>query len=233
MPKFNKPLNIKFSRTFNRDKVFSVTVTKEPSGHYYISFLSQANYKRLPSKNDKVAFDSGIKTNLSVYDGVKHQGFNLPDLKFLFSKIKKTQKALSRKAKGSKNRNKQRVKLAKLYAKKENKVNDFYHKISSTIVHENQMIVVEDLNFTSMKTIDSNNKVKGKNIRKNLKKVSLSKLYECIEYKAKWYGKTLIYAEKYYPSIKKCSTLNCDYINHELKLEDRTWICPKCKVNHD
>ena len=90
LPKFNKPLNIKFSRTFNRDKVSSVTVTKEPSGHYYISFLSQDNYQRLPSKNNKVAFDSGIKTNLSVYDGTKHQGFNLPDLKSLFSKIKKT-----------------------------------------------------------------------------------------------------------------------------------------------
>ena len=100
--------------------------------------------------------------------------------------------------------------MAKLYAKKEHKVKDFYHKISSTIVNENQMIVVEDLNFTSMKTIDSNNKYQGKNIRNNLQKVSLSKLYQFIEYKSKWYYKTIIYAEKYYPSSKKCSTLHCD-----------------------
>ena len=233
MPKFNKPLNIKFSREFNRDKVSSVTITKEPNGHYYISFLSQDNYQRCSSINNKLAFDSGIKTNITTYDGTQHQGFNLPDLTLLISKVKKAQKSLSRKVKGSNNRNKQRIKLAKLYAKKENKVNDFYHKISSTIVHENQMIVVEDLNFNSMKTIDSENKYQGKNIRKNLQKVSLSKLYEFIEYKSKWYGKTLVYAEKYYPSSKKCSTLNCNYINHELKLEDRTWKCPECGVVHD
>ncbi len=123
--------------------------------------------------------------------------------------------------------------MAKLYANKENKVNDFYHKLSSTIVHENQVIIVEDLNFNSMKAIDSNNKYQGKNIRKNLQQISLSKIYNFIEYKAKWYGKTLIYADKYYPSSKKCSTLNCNYINHELKLEDRTWKCPECGVVHD
>ena len=72
-----------------------------------------------------------------------------------------------------------------------------------------------------------------KNIRKNLQKVSLSKLYQFIEYKSKWYGKTLVYAEKYYPSSKKCSTLNCEYINHELELEDRTWLCPDCGKVHD
>jgi IS605 OrfB family transposase len=75
--------------------------------------------------------------------------------------------------------------LARLYAYKENKVNDFYHKLTSTIVNENQMIVVEDLNFNSMKSIDSNNKYQGKNIRKNLQQISLSKIYNFIEYKAK------------------------------------------------
>ena len=233
LPKFNKPLDIKFSRDFDRDKVSSVTITKEPNGHYYISFLSQDNYQRCSSINNKLAFDSGIKTNISTYDGNKHQGFNLPDLTSLISKIKKAQKSLSRKVKGSNNRNKQRIKLAKLYANKENKVNDFYHKLSSTIVHENQMIMVEDLNFNSMKSIDNHNKYQGKNIRKNLQQISLSKIYQYIEYKAKWYGKTLIYADKYYPSSKKCSTSNCNYIHHELDLKDRTWKCPECKTVHD
>jgi len=233
LPKFNKPLDIKFSRTFDRDKVSSVTIIKEPNGHYYISFLSQDNYKRCSSINKRIAFDSGIKTNITTYDGTQHQGFNLPDLTLLISKIKKAQKSLSRQVKGSNNRNKQRIKLARLYANKENKVNDFYHKISSTIVNENQMIVVEDLNFNSMKSIDSHNKYQGKNIRKNLQQISLSKIYNFIEYKAKWYGKTLIYADKYYPSSKKCSTLNCNYINHELDLKDRTWKCPQCGVVHD
>lgn len=128
--------------------------------------------------------------------------------------------------------------MARLYAYKENKVNDFYHKLTSTIVNENQMIVVEDLNFNSMKenysALDNDEeKSKKKNIRKNLQQISLSKIYNFIEYKAKWYGKTLIYADKYYPSSKKCSTLNCNYINHELSLSDRTWKCPQCKNVHD
>ena len=76
-------------------------------------------------------------------------------------------------------------------------------------------------------------KSKKSNIRKNLQQISLSKIYNYIEYKSKWYGKTLIYADKYYPSSKKCSTLNCDYINHELKLEDRTWKCPECGKVHE
>ena len=109
LPKFNKPLDIRFSRTFDRDKVSSVTITKEPNGHYYISFLSQDNYKRCSSINKRIAFDSGIKTNITTYDGTQHQGFNLPDLKKLMKKIKLNQRQLSRKVKGSKNRNKQRI----------------------------------------------------------------------------------------------------------------------------
>ena len=238
LPKFKNPLNIRFSRTFNRNKVSSVTISKEPNNHYYISFLSEDNYQRLPSINQKIAFDSGIKTNITSYNGnINTKGkevfetFNLPDLKNLISKIKLTQRAFSRKVKGSNNRNKSRIKLARLYAKKENKVNDFYHKLSTKIVNDNQVIIVEDLNLNSMKE----NKVNhlNKNIRKNLQQISLSKIYEYIEYKSKWYGKTLIYADSYYPSSKKCSTLNCDYINHELSLSDRTWTCPECGKVHD
>lgn len=245
LPKFKKPLDIKFSRTFDRAKVSSVTVSKEPNGHYYISFLSEESYQRLPSVNQRIAFDSGIKTNITSFNGkINNKGkevfetFNLPDLKDLIKKIKNAQQAVSRKVKGSNNRNKSRIKLARLYAKKENKVNDFYHKLSSKIVSNNQVIILEDLNFTSMKenkSLFDNDieKSKKSNIRKNLQQISLSKIYNHIEYKSKWYGKTLVYADRYYPSSKKCSTLNCDYINHELKLEDRTWKCPECGKVHE
>ncbi len=132
--------------------------------------------------------------------------------------------------KGSSNRNKTRVKLAKLYAKKENIVNDFYHKLSSKIVNENQVIIGEDLNFISMK---KNKSKELKNVRKSLQEISLSKIYQYIEYKAKWYGKTFIKVDKYYPSSKLCSTPHCEYINHELTLSNRTWKCPCCNKVHD
>ena len=241
LPKFNKPLDIKFSRDFDRGKVSSVTVTKEPNGHYYIVFLSEDNYKRLPSINERLAFDSGIKTNISSFNGkVNSKGkevfetFNLPDLNSILKKIKLIQKSLSKKVKGSSNRNKTRVKLAKLYAKKENIVNDFYHKISSKIVHDNQVIIGEDLSFVSMKENKSNQKdINKKSINRSLQNISLSKIYQYIEYKAKWYGKTFIRADKYYPSSKLCSTPNCEYINYELTLSDRTWKCPCCNKVHD
>lgn len=241
LPKFNKPLNIKFSRNFDREKVSSVTITKEPNGHYYISFLSQDDYQRLPSINHKLAFDSGIKNNLTTFSGEMNakgnevfNTFNLPDLKTLITKIKLTQKSLNRKIKGSSNRNKTRVKLARLYAKKENIVNDFYHKLSSKIVNENQVIVAEDLSFISMKENKSNQKdINKKSINRSLQNISLSKIYQYIEYKAKWYGKTFIRADRYYPSSKLCSTPGCEYIHHELQLSDRTWKCPCCKKVHD
>lgn len=241
LPKFNKPLNIKFSRDFDRSNVSSVTITKEPNGHYYIVFLSEDNYKRLPSKNERLAFDSGIKTNITSFNGdFNSKGkevfnpFNLPSLDKLLDRIKLIQKSLSRKMKGSNNRNKTRLKLAKLYAKKENIVNDFYHKLSSKIVNENQVIIAEDLNFISMKENKSNQKdINKKTINRSLQNISLSKIYQYIEYKAKWYGKTFIRADKYYPSSKLCSTPHCEYINHELKLENRTWKCPCCNKVHD
>ena len=242
LPKFNKPLNIKFSRNFDRDKVSSVTITKEPNGHYYVVFLSEESLKRLPSKHEKIAFDSGIKNNITSFNGeINAKGkevfnnFNLPDLSSILNRIKLIQKSLSKKVKGSNNRNKTRLKLAKLYAKKENIVNDFYHKLSSKIVNENQVIIAEDLNFISMKENKSKelNNINSKFIRKSLQEISLSKIYQYIEYKAKWYGKTFIRADRYYPSSKLCSTLGCEYINHELTLNDRTWKCPCCNKVHD
>ena len=241
LPKLTKPLNIKFSRNFDRDKVTSVTVSKESTGHYFICFLSEENYKILPSKNEKLAFDSGIKNNITSHNGQINSDnkeifstFNLPDLKSILKKIKLIQQSLSRKTKGSNNRNKARIKLAKLHAKKENIVNDFYHKLSFNIVNNNQVIISEDLNLAEMQSksglID---KYKHKNVRKSLQQISLSKIYQYIEYKAKWYGKTFIRADRYYPSSKLCSTPQCEYINHELSLSERIWECPDCKKVHD
>lgn len=137
---------------------------------------------------------------------------------------------MSRKKLRSKNRDKARIKLAKAHETKANIIKDFYHKLSFNIVKDNQFIILETLNLNDMK---SNTKQQHKNIRSSLQNISLSKLYEYINYKADWYGKTVIYADKYYPSSKLCSQVDCGYINHELKLEDRRWECPDCGVVHD
>lgn len=238
LPKFDTPLKIKFSRDFPRDKVSSITVSKEPSGHYYISFLVNYEHQKLIPNNKKIAFDSGIKTTATVFNLEQTLAVKLPDLNALLDKINKAQKELSRKQKGSHNRNKARVKLARLHAKKTRIVEDFHHKLSYNIIKENQFIVAEDLDIMQMKTTQfllnqGQDEVNRKQIRRHLQHIALGKLYNFIEYKSEWYGRTFIQADRYYPSSKLCSSPGCGYINHELKLSQRTWKCPKCKVVHD
>ena len=252
LPKFKTPLHIIFTRNFNRSKVSSVSVSKEPNGHYYISFLSEAEYKTLPSKYNKLGFDTGISNTFTGYNeskdkdkdnkkvinkSFKAKGISkvqIPNLNSILSKIKSLHKEVSHKTKGSNNRNKARIKLAKAYGTKVNIVNDFYHKLSFQIVRDNQVIIGEDLDLAQMKLKSlCKNKNLNRNIRRNLQNISLSKLYAYIEYKCRWYGKTFIRANKYYPSSKLCSQPRCNHINYNLQLSDRTWKCPECGTKHD
>ena len=145
LPKYNKPLNIKFSREFNHLAVSSVTISQEPSGKYFISFLVEEELNTTKPINHKVSIDLGIKTHAKVYNGVEFTDFNLPELiKQVDRKITKAQRILSRRVKGSHNRNKQRIIVARLHEKKSNIINDFYHKLSSRLINENQEIIIED-----------------------------------------------------------------------------------------
>ena len=230
LPKYNKPLNIKFSRNFNHLAVSSVTVSQEPSGKYFISFLVEEEIKSktpnrgVDSKTSKVSIDLGLKTHAKVYDGKEFYDFNLPELlKSIDKKISREQKSLSRKVKGSNNRNKQRIIVAKLYEKKSNIMNDFYHKLSSKLINDNQEIKMEDLAVKNL--------IKNRKLSRSIHNVAWSRFTGMLVYKSEWHERKLEKANRYYGSSKTCNC--CKHINHSLSLKDRVWECNNCHAVHD
>lgn len=232
LPKYNKSLKIKFSRDFNHLAVSSYTVSQEPSGKYYISFLVEEDIIEKDIINisnntkQKTSIDLGLKTHAKTYNGKEFQNCNLPkSLKNIDVKIRKNQRLLSSKEKGSKNRNKQRIKVARLHEKRNNIISDYYQKLSSTIINENQDIVLEDLNIKGM--------VKNRKLSKNISNVAWGKFLNMLNYKADWHNRNITRVNRFYPSSKECS--KCGHINHGLKLSHRTWQCPniECNAIHD
>lgn len=231
IPKYEKPLKIKFSRNFNHLDVSSVTVSQNPSGQYFISFLVEESIYTVIPTNEKVSLDLGLKTTAKVYNGkLDSEGkptfydFNLPDLlKNIDKKIRKYQRDLSKKQKGSKNSDKQRSKVAKLHQKRVNIMTDYYQKKSTQIVHENQVIILEDLGIKDM--------IRNRKLSRAIHNVAWSKFISMIAYKARWYGRVVIKAHRFYPSSKTCS--NCGHIYHGLSLKERVWTCDNCNAYHD
>jgi putative transposase len=230
LPKYKQPLNIKFSREFNHLAVSSVSISQEPSGKYYISFLTEENIEIKPVENElnnhqqKTSYDLGLKTTAKVYDGNNFYDFNLPDLiKAVDKKLRKAQKVMSRKLVGSKNRNKQRIKVAILHEKKLNILTDSYQKLSTKIINENQVIVRENLAIKNM--------MKNRKLSRAIHAVAWSKFNNMITYKAAWQNREIIEVDRFYPSSKECSC--CGHINHGLKLSHRKWTCISCNVQHD
>ena len=242
LPKYKKPLKIKWGksnkagtkstqRTFNHLAVSSVTVSQNPSGQYFISFLVEETIQPIQAKNGKVSLDLGLKTHAKVYNGKVDSerkptfyDFNLPDLlKNIDKKLRKSQRVLSKKQKGSKNSNKQRLKVAKLHQKRVNIMTDYYQKKSTQIVNENQVIILEDLGIKNM--------IRNRKLSRAIHNVAWKKFISMIEYKAKWHDRVVIKAHRFYPSSKTCSS--CGHIYHGLRLKDRQWTCEHCNAQHD
>ena len=166
--------------------------------------------------NNNIGIDLGIKDFAVLSNGEKH---NL-ELKRNDSKIKFLHKQLSKKKKRSNNRNKAKLQLALQYEKAENRKQDFQHKLSDKICKENKLIAIEDLEVKGM--------VKNHCLAKLISNQSWYSFITKLEYKSKRYGSRIEKTNRFYPSSKTCS--NCGYINQELTLKDREWICPKCKT---
>ena len=144
LPKLKTLIRIKQHRQIPKDgKIKSATISKNPSGKYYISILVEQEIKELPKNEFAIGIDLGLTDFAITSDGVKYS--NPRYLRKSLNKLAKEQRKLSRKKKGSKNRNKQRIKVAKLYEKIANQRKDFLHKLSSELINENQVICLEDL----------------------------------------------------------------------------------------
>jgi putative transposase len=206
----------------NQGFIKSGTLSKTKTGNYYFSLLIDRTNKELNKPiNSVVGIDLGIKDFIVSSEGRVYE--NLKIKRNNKNKIGKLQRELSRKVKGSSNRNKARVKLAKLYEKLNNKKEYYLHSVVNQLLSENQTIVIEDLNVKGML---KNHKLAG-----SIQELSLYRFKEILKYKALWYGREVIEVDKWFPSSKLCS--GCGYKNQGLSLKDRSWICPECGLIHD
>ena len=203
-------------------KIKSATVSQVPSGKYFVSILVETEHIPMKENNNSVGIDLGIKDLLITSDGEKFD--NIRTTKKYEDKLAKEQRKFSHKVKGSKNWNKQRIKVAKIHEKIHNTRIDHLHKISHQLISENQVIVSEDLAVSNM--------VKNHNLAKAISDCGWYELTRQLTYKAEWNGRKYIKIGRYVPSSQTCSI--CGFVNKDTKdLSVREWICPQCGTVHD
>jgi putative transposase len=219
--KSKKKLNIRWSRRLPSEDISSITISLTPSGKWFISILVEDNVDyTLPLCDKVLGVDLGIETFATLSTGEK---VKMPDLKPHYNKLKKLQKKHSKKKNGSKNKEKARLKVARQYEKITNIREDFHHKLSTRLIHENQVVVMEDLNVSGM--------VKNRKLARTISQQGWSQFVTFLKYKSTMYGRELVQVDRFYPSSKTCSS--CGTIQSSLPLNIREWTCDSCGSIHD
>ena len=175
----------------------------------------------LPKSPNEIGVDLGITSLVALSTGEKIP--NPKGFKAKHSKLRRAQKALNRKQKGSNNRHKARLKVARIHQQIGDARIDFLHKLTTRLVRENQTIAVEDLAVKNM--------IKNRKLALSISDASWSELVRQLEYKCDWYGRALIKIDRWFPSSKRC--FDCGHILSKFPLNLREWDCPKCGSHHD
>ena len=201
----------------HKANIRQATLTKLPCGEYYLSILVNGDLThKVKESHHTIGVDLGIKDFVITSEGEVFE--NLHFKKNESKKLIRLQKQLSRKQNGSNNRNKARIKLAKAYKRITDKKQYYLHQVSNYLIDENQVICMEDLNVSGM--------LKNHKLAESIQELKLGEFRRMLEYKANWYGRKLVFVDRFYPSSKTCN--HCGYINKKLKLSDRQWVCPDC-----
>ena len=214
---------------FNRlkqyhDMIRSATLSKTKSGNFFLSVLIELpneDVVKFHQTNEHVGIDLGVKDFVITSDGEVFE--NKHFYKSQEQKIAKLQRQLSKKQKGSNNRNKARTKLAKVFEKLNNQKKNYIHSVVNELLRYYDIIFMEDLNVKGM--------LKNHKLAKAIQEVGFYRFKSILVDKAFNNGKQVVFVDRFYPSSKTCSV--CGYKKHDLKLSDRVWTCPQCGEQHD
>ena len=198
-----------------------MSITKTPTGKYYVSIFTEQQVEELPKTNKQVGIDLGLKDFVITSDNKKFK--NNRYTKKYAKQLKKAQQHLSRKQKCSNGFEKQKLKVAKIHEKIASCRLDTLHKVSHQLVSNYDLISIEDLNVKGM--------IKNHKLSKHIADASWGNFVNLLQYKCDWYGKELVKVSRFYPSSKTCN--ECGWIKQDLKLSDREWTCKACGVVHD
>ena len=218
----------------------SWTVKRE-NRTYYLVLLFNVDIQPWPKAEGQVGIDLGVKNLLTLSTGEKID-YPADRIRQLEENIRREQRKLSRRVRGSNNYRRQRVNVAKAYAKLRNCRDDFQHQLSHRLIEENQFIGMETLAVRNMtrrarKKLDAdgrptrNGQSRKRALNRSILREGWSALVDKLSYKAEWYGRTLVQVDRFYPSSKLCH--NCGHKYKELRLSEREWMCENCHSRHD
>ncbi|MDF5754328.1 RNA-guided endonuclease TnpB family protein [Spongiactinospora sp. TRM90649] len=221
LAKMDAPLDVRWSRPLPEGaEPSTVTVSRDAAGRWFVSLLVEEEIAPLPPVEAAVGVDVGITAlaTLSTGEKIPNPRHERRDRR----RLAKAQRALARKEKGSNNRAKARLKVAKVYARIADRSRDHLHKVTTRLVRENQVIAVEDLAVRDM--------VKNRSLARAVADASWRQMRGMLEYKAAWYGRTLVVVDRWFPSSKLCSA--CGALRERMPLDVREWMCA-CGAVHD
>ncbi len=220
LAKMKKPFDIRYSQKFEGSPS-SITISRSSTGKFYVSFLVEEEIQALPMTTKTVGIDLGLTHAFITSHGDKQKPSKA--LKRALKRLKRNQRALSKKKKGSANRTKAKKKVAILHEKVRNQRLDATHKMTTMLVNENQVIGVEDLAVKNL--------MKNKKLARSIADAGWAEFLRCLEYKSDWYGRKFVQIDRFFPSSKTCN--HCKSIKESLSLKERIWTCEHCKTIHD